>query len=181
MKLTSRFNDYIQTYSFIPDKCLSLEYIIKYSLPKLTKLANQHRNYEISIDLHVTLSSIKYGAKQIFIRSMTSKKYKTNIKHNILNNLFFHNLEIQATEGSGWIAETIDNVFLSITTFTPLKGSAYVKLPKFIKDEQTILNIRKNYNICFLCAILAFLYPSDDKKKMLKITPISGITLTLQS
>ena len=54
-------------------------------------------------------------------------------------------------EGSGWIVELIESQYINISTYRPLSGSSYIKLPTELKSpKKGLINIKNNNQICFL-------------------------------
>ena len=54
-------------------------------------------------------------------------------------------------EGSGWIAELIESQFINVSTYRPLSGSSYIKLPVELKNSKKgLINIKNNDQKCFL-------------------------------
>ena len=48
-------------------------------------------------------------------------------------------------EGSGWIAELIESQYINISTYRPLSGSSYIKLPAELKStKKGLINIKNN-------------------------------------
>ena len=59
-------------------------------------------------------------------------------------------------EGPGWIVELIESQYSNISTYEPLSGSSYIKLPaelkksKKKKKKKELINIKNNDQKCFL-------------------------------
>ena len=54
-------------------------------------------------------------------------------------------------EGSGWIVETVKSQYINISTYRPLSGSSYVKLPVELRNpKRELINIKNNDQKCFL-------------------------------
>ena len=54
-------------------------------------------------------------------------------------------------EGSGWVIEEILNQYLSVSVYSPLIGSTYIKLPDELKhSKKGLINIENDDNKCFL-------------------------------
>ena len=54
-------------------------------------------------------------------------------------------------EGCGWIVELIEPQYINISTYRPLSGSSYVKLPVELKSpKKELTNIKNNAQKCFL-------------------------------
>ena len=54
-------------------------------------------------------------------------------------------------EGSGWIVELIESQYINVSTYRPLSGSSYVKLPAELRSSKKgLINIKNNDQKCFL-------------------------------
>ena len=54
-------------------------------------------------------------------------------------------------ERSGWIVESIESQYINISTYRPLSGSSYVKLPAELRSSKKgLINIKNNDQKCFL-------------------------------
>ena len=63
-------------------------------------------------------------------------------------------------EGSGWIVELIESQYINISTYRPLSGSSYVKLPAELKSlKKGIINIKNNAQKCFLLCHVTHINP----------------------
>ena len=61
-----------------------------------------------------------------------------------------YRLENWISHGSGWIVEEIISQFLNISSYRPLNGSTYIKLPVELKHPMKgLINIQNNDNNCF--------------------------------
>ena len=50
-------------------------------------------------------------------------------------------------EGSGWIVELIESQYINISTYRPLSGSSYVKLPVELRSPITgLISIKSSKN-----------------------------------
>ena len=53
-------------------------------------------------------------------------------------------------EGSGWIVESIKSQYINISTYRPLSGSYYVKLPAELRSaRERLINIKNEDQKCF--------------------------------
>ena len=63
-------------------------------------------------------------------------------------------------EGFGWIVELIESQYINISTYRPLSGRYYVKLPAELRSPQKgLINIKNNNQKCFYGVMLAMLIP----------------------
>ena len=54
-------------------------------------------------------------------------------------------------EGSDWIVEFVESQYLNVSTYGPLSGSSYIKLPVELRSrEKGLINIKNNDQKCFL-------------------------------
>ena len=71
-------------------------------------------------------------------------------------------LEVYEQNGSGWVFSNFVSLELSLWHLDPLRASAFVPLPKWIKDKRAVTNIVGTGNDCFKWAVLAGLHPATD-------------------
>ena len=73
------------------------------------------------------------------------------------------------SEGSGWTIESINNYFLNIVKYRPLKGSSYMELPKELRNSaKGLINLKNNDNECFKWCHIRHLNPQDEKPQRIK-------------
>lgn len=63
--------------------------------------------------------------------------------------------------GSGFTLSEINELNVQVNYFSPLSGSSFIALPKFLKSKKTIINVENNDNQCFKYAVLSALYPAQ--------------------
>ena len=72
-------------------------------------------------------------------------------------------------EGSGWIVELIGSQYINISTYRPLPGSSYVKLPAILRSpKKGPINMKNNDQKCFLWCYVRHISPV--KKQQERIT-----------
>ena len=63
----------------------------------------------------------------------------------------FYTIDNWINEGSGWIIELIKSQYINISTYRPLSGSSYVKLPTELRSpKKGLINIKDSDQKCFL-------------------------------
>ena len=72
---------------------------------------------------------------------------------------FEKRIEKWTREGSGWTITRVLNVYLDFAKYTPLKGSSYIELPKYLKDKKAIVNVKNEDNKCLKWALLSARFP----------------------
>ena len=78
-------------------------------------------------------------------------------KHEILN------ITAQwISEGSGWTIESVDNHYLNIVQYEPMKGSSYIELPQELKHHlKGLINLKNKDNECFRWCHIRYLNHQD--------------------
>ena len=73
------------------------------------------------------------------------------------------------SEGSGWTIDTIDGHYLNITTYKPLNGSGYIKLPmKLQKPKKGLINLQNKNDECFRWCHIRYLNPQNKDPQRIK-------------
>ena len=70
-------------------------------------------------------------------------------------------LENYTGEGSGWVLEQIESLFLQISRYNPIRGSSYIPTPKGLVKKMAIVNVQNEDQNCFLYSVLAYLFPVE--------------------
>ena len=73
------------------------------------------------------------------------------------------------SEGSGWTIIAIENHFINIVNYSPLKGSSYIKLPQELK-KRGLINIQNEDNECFRWCHIRHLNPQVKDPQRIKKT-----------
>ena len=79
-----------------------------------------------------------------------------------------HRIDNWINEGSGWIAELIKSEYINISTYRPLSGSSYEKLPAELRSlKKGLINIKNNDQKCFLWCHVRHINPAKYTQKEL--------------
>ena len=63
----------------------------------------------------------------------------------------FYRIVNWVNEGSGWVNESINGEYVSISIYSPLSGSSYIELPNKLRNsKKDLINIKNNDSKCFL-------------------------------
>ena len=105
--------------------------------------------------LHVLLSKVKNGGLTQY-----SPVYFNSLTKTIIGDKFFldqsveeiiYRVEQWISHGSGWIVEEIISQYLNLSSYLPLSGSTYIKLPKELNHPMKgLINIQNDDSKCFL-------------------------------
>ena len=62
----------------------------------------------------------------------------------------FYRTDDWINEASGWIVELIKSQYINMSTYRPLSGSSYIKLPVKLKSQKRgLTNIKNNDGVMF--------------------------------
>ena len=73
------------------------------------------------------------------------------------------------SEGSGWTIQSIENHYINIVNYNPLKGSSYIKLPQELKNRG-LINLQNKDNECFRWCHIRHLNPQEKDPQRIKKT-----------
>ena len=73
------------------------------------------------------------------------------------------------SEGSGWTIQSVDNHYLNIVQYQPMKGSSYIKLPQELRNSKKgLINMKNEDNECFRWCHIRRLNPQDKDPQRIK-------------
>ena len=153
----------------------------------------QLQNTRLAIENHIIkiLTSMK-GLKFVETLRVTFKKlakdeivYKTayfNSKPQTIINKTEINKSLQSSkdhilnmiaqwisEGSGWTVESVDNHYLNIVQYQPMKASSYIKLPQELRHHRKgLINMKNEDNECFRWCHIRHLNPQNKDPQRIK-------------
>ena len=73
------------------------------------------------------------------------------------------------SEGSGWTIKSIENHYINIVNYSPLKGSSYIKLPQELKNRG-LINLQNEDNECLRWCHIRHLNPQGKDPQRIKKT-----------
>ena len=73
------------------------------------------------------------------------------------------------SEGSGWTIQSIENHYINIVNYSPLKGSSYIKLPQELKNRG-LINLQNEDNESFRWCHIRHLNPQEKDPRRIKKT-----------
>ena len=80
-------------------------------------------------------------------------------------------IAIWISEGSGWTIMAVENHFLNLVKYVPMKGSSYIQLPHELRNSaKGLLNIKNEDNECFRWCHIRHLNPQDKNPQRIKKT-----------
>ena len=85
-------------------------------------------------------------------------------KQNILKKI-----AVWISEGSGWTVQSVDNHYLNVVKYQPIKGSSYIQLPVELRNSaKGLINMKNKDNECFRWCHIRHLNPQDKDPHRIK-------------
>ena len=73
------------------------------------------------------------------------------------------------SEGSGWVIQSVDNHYINLVKYEPLKGSSYIQLPIELRNSaKGLINLKNDDNECFRWCHIRHLNPQDKYPQRIK-------------
>ena len=168
----------------------SYEINIKNSKDPLMQLQNTRK--AVAIHIEKILKSMK-GAKFVETLRVTFEK-QTGREERIIKTAYFNSqpqtitnntqiepalslskqvilnkIAVWISEGSGWTVQSVDNHYLNVVKYEPMKGSSYIKLPTELRhNNKGLINMKNEDNECFRWCHIRHLNPQDKDAQRIK-------------
>ena len=73
------------------------------------------------------------------------------------------------SEGSGWTVKSVENHYLNVVKYQPMRGSSYIKLPTELRNSaKGLINMKNEDNECFRWCHIRHLNPQDKYPQRIK-------------
>ena len=127
---------------------IALKELFKYLLLEL-------KGFKCQITLCILLIKVKNSGlieySAVYFNSLTKTVIGDDYFLDQCFNEIIFRLENWISRGSGWVVQDILSQYLSLSSYLPLSGSTYIKLPKELQqNKKGLINIKNNDNKCFL-------------------------------
>ena len=115
------------------------------------ELLNELKGFKYQITLAVLLSKMKTNGEieysPVYFNSTTKRVINDDYKLDQACQEIVNRLDNWISHGSGWIVEEIHNQYFNISSYFPLIGSTYIKLPTELQHPMKgLINIQNNDN-----------------------------------
>ena len=78
-----------------------------------------------------------------------------------VNRQLLNFIEVFELNGTGWVYSHFQDLQLTLWKLDPLRGSAYIPLPRWIQTKGAVVNVAGTGDDCFRWAILPGMHPAD--------------------
>ena len=163
---------FMKAYTHFPDEKMDTVSFFARIFPALLALLTGElcfQQYKATLVLRVEMTKTTAdGKRKVQQPYFSSKPYTILSPHDIENAIeeAHRNIDAQmdkwTCQGSGWAVTRVLCLYVNIAKYTPLKGSSYIELPKYLKNKKAIVNVKNQDDECLKWALLSSLYPTHD-------------------
>ena len=132
----------------------------------------------VKITLNKRLNDNEFDPKTLYfnslIKTVINRRYHLNDSFEEILNL----LDIWLNEGSGWIIDKIQGLYINVANYEPISDSSYISLPKVLNNSiKGLINLKNKDHNCFIwCHVrLILLITKKDKFHYMFIKDISRL------
>ena len=130
-------------------------------------LLNETKGFKYQITVKILLKKYKPNEEiefaPVYFNSVTKLVINNKFKLEKFFQEILYRLDAGINNGSGWIIESIESQYINISTYKPLLGSSYIKLPTELDHpRKRLINIRNKDQKCFLWCHVRHINPKKD-------------------
>ena len=165
------FKRYAETYNVEVMDSKSLDdslFLAKRSLDDFFReLLEEKRGFKYILSTRITFTKWNnatnaYDFDTIYRNSdlitVTNKRFNLATAYQTLK----HRVEFYSNEGSGWIIDKIEDIWINISNYEPLSGSSYIPLaPELDHPMKGLIKIKNKDNNCFKWCRIRFHNPTN--------------------
>ena len=164
------FRGYAETYrvQIIKNRNLSdLLSVIKNCIKTLfDELLSEKNGFEYVVNVKTTLkkriNDNEFGLKTLYFNSLIKTVIKWRYHLNDSFEEILNLLDIWINEGSGWIIDKIEGLYINVANYEPLSGSSYIPLPKALNNSMKgLINLKNKDHKCFMWCHVRLINPQN--------------------
>ena len=138
-------------------------------------LLNETKGFKYKIAVKVLVQKYKFNREIEFAPVYFNSTTRRVIRHKFsLENAFqgiLYLIDNWINEGYGWIVESIESQYINISTYRPLSGSSYIKLPvKLRSPRKEPINVKNKDQKCSLWCHVRHINPSKEHPERIEKT-----------
>ena len=83
--------------------------------------------------------------------------------------VILNKIAVWISEGSGWTIQSVENHYINVVKYEPMKGSSYIQLPTELRhNNKGLINMKNEDNECFRWCHIRHLNPQDKDAQRIK-------------
>ena len=118
-------------------------------------LLREKRGFRYKLVIEITLKRWNnainwYDIEKIYLRSNPITVIKQRFNLSSAYERIKYLLDIWAGQGSGWIVDKIEDIYIDVANYDPLAGCSYIPLPLELKNSMKgLINLKNKDEECF--------------------------------
>ena len=158
IKTNQAFTGYAMSYKVEIDEKKDLIVQLEASKSSIkdlfSNLLGEIKGFKYQITVKILLKKYKLNEEiefaPVYFNSVTKLVINNKFKLEKFFQEILYRLDAGINNGSGWIIESIESQYINISTYKPLLGSSYIKLPTELDHPRKgLINIRNKDQKCF--------------------------------
>ena len=138
-------------------------------------ILNDTKGFKFVETLKVTFTKLSNGGV-IYKTGYFNSKAKIIINENEIHEelqtskqQILNGIGVWISEGSGWTIKTVNNHYINIVNYKPLKGSSYIQLPPELRNSaKGLINMKNTDSECFRWCHIRNLNPQEKYPQRIK-------------
>ena len=158
---------FMKAYTHVPEKAMGTVSLFGRIFPALVALLTgelSFHQYKVSLVMKVEMTKGN-GKRKVQQPYFASKPYTILSQHDIENAIakaqsaIETNIDKWTKEGSGWVVDRVDTMYVNIAKYQPLTGSSYMELSDTLKNKEAIINVKNDDQKCLMWSLLSARHP----------------------
>ena len=141
----------------------------------ITKILRENKGTKVKLVFNYIMEKEVLGVGKVRKPFASHSTIELNLEETDENELYTKMIDrieekmqkLESAEGTGWYFVEIINLQLHTVKYTPLRGSSYMKLPKFLESKGAIINMKNDDDKCFLWCVLKALNLKDNHNEII--------------
>ena len=102
---------------------------------------------------------------------MSEARYFNSLNKTVINQRYrlndsfeeiLNQLDVWINEGSGWVIDKIEGLYINVANYEPLLGGSYIPLPKVLNNSMKgLINLKNKDHKCFMWCHVRLINPQN--------------------
>ena len=119
------------------------------------ELLREKRGFKYIISVKITLkkriNDNEFEPKTLYFNSLVNTVINQRYRLNDSFEEILNQLDIWINEGSGWVIDKIEGLYINVANYESLLGGSYIPLPKALNNSiKGLINLKNKDHKCFM-------------------------------
>ena len=136
---------------------------------KFKKLLNETKGFKFNETVKVQFNKTTHDSILFKTAYFNSKSKTINGELQFPEQEILNKIAVWVSEGSGWTIKSIDNHFINLVNYKPLRGLSYIQLPIELRNSSKgLINMKNEDNNCFRWCHVRYMNPQEKDSQRIK-------------